>query len=1007
MYRVDLGGGVSRIALASLALAIPAATANAVSYWEDDYDLLNGLGWANPPADLIRPDVQPILNSAGVSNVIISPNWIITAAHTADQNNDLVADPGWRVGTTLLRYDGVEYRRATDAIIHPTLDVAVVKLEERDTGNPANFGASSIAVLPDADDSLVGESIVITGNGASGRYAADGTITGTNSRPLRWGNNVLTQDTGTNIIFSFDAPSSNGYIDYEALGRQGDSGGAHLARVDLGWSLAGVTGVPLSSTKITPQLRDWIENAIDEPLPDPHSGRHQATTATTSSGVANRSWASPSTWTAAMPGTSDTAWVNGSTYYSVVSSGYSAASRLFVGVHDTNVTNSSQSGSLRIDGGTMEVAESIVFGAEAGDSGSGYQSGGALSSIEMVIGYRGHGAYYADNGTIETKVLRVGTHSPGQGTNAYGEIGGRFDLGGSASIDTDGLIIAAKQDSQGRFNMLADPWHSLSSGVTAVGVAGDGAFLQQGGTHNTGTLSLGEVSSTMGYTYSLEGGRLNADVVSIDVAGSLSQTGGEVRINEGLHGDGSYELLGGKLTIGHGTRYRGNIAFPAAGPGGELTFEGHVSGAGALEMRDLSSLKFTNPHNAVLSSDAGGFYLVRDATTATAFNAAAVGPTHARGGGDLLIGSNDVFIRGQDVVNAVPITDRVVLTTGGRLTVGNPVFADGSESVYLNGGIDVSGGTLLVSSGYELRAAVSSSFTEVTVSGQGIVVAQQGSTISLDNADTTSFAESSELIAEAGSTLAFGSTSFRDGSKLTAAAGSTVSFSQLTIETGEVTINSAPAVSIEAIGAVAIEHDATLKVGYDSQGNLPRIVGYNASISGSLAFDIDDRSSLTLGSESVLIGGTNPVVPGTLTGSFVAVSGATGDHYELAVVYSSDTLAGVSFDSTEYVKVVVALPGDVNLDGAVGPADLAIVGANWDPTGSNSGNRWALGDLNQDGAVGPADQAILGANWNPTGQSVPEPTTATAVATACLVLSSRSRRHGCTKLRLTSNRLAG
>jgi uncharacterized protein (TIGR03790 family) len=63
-------------------------------------------------------------------------------------------------------------------------------------------------------------------------------------------------------------------------------------------------------------------------------------------------------------------------------------------------------------------------------------------------------------------------------------------------------------------------------------------------------------------------------------------------------------------------------------------------------------------------------------------------------------------------------------------------------------------------------------------------------------------------------------------------------------------------------------------------------------------------------------------------------------------------------------------PGDINMDGIVGSADLALLGANWGKTGQAGGGMWSLGDLNCDGTVGSADLAILGANWGAAGQSV-------------------------------------
>ncbi len=49
--------------------------------------------------------------------------------------------------------------------------------------------------------------------------------------------------------------------------------------------------------------------------------------------------------------------------------------------------------------------------------------------------------------------------------------------------------------------------------------------------------------------------------------------------------------------------------------------------------------------------------------------------------------------------------------------------------------------------------------------------------------------------------------------------------------------------------------------------------------------------------------------------------------------------------------------GDLNLDGTVGPQDLAILLGNWGAGGN------ALGDLNRDGTVGSQDVAYLLNHW--------------------------------------------
>jgi len=82
---------------------------------------------------------------------------------------------------------------------------------------------------------------------------------------------------------------------------------------------------------------------------------------------------------------------------------------------------------------------------------------------------------------------------------------------------------------------------------------------------------------------------------------------------------------------------------------------------------------------------------------------------------------------------------------------------------------------------------------------------------------------------------------------------------------------------------------------------------------------------------------------------------------------------------------------DLNRDGFCGPADLGLLGINWDPTGMTNG--WDNGDLNDDGAVGPTDLGLIGINWSPTGLTVvPEPSGLILLTIASVGFISRRRR---------------
>ena len=88
--------------------------------------------------------------------------------------------------------------------------------------------------------------------------------------------------------------------------------------------------------------------------------------------------------------------------------------------------------------------------------------------------------------------------------------------------------------------------------------------------------------------------------------------------------------------------------------------------------------------------------------------------------------------------------------------------------------------------------------------------------------------------------------------------------------------------------------------------------------------------------------------------------------------YTWGEAAWAAMRQLSYVNTVVgdplmvwkpAFPGDINGDGTVGAADLAILSKNWGATGPGGGALWGQGDFDGDGRVGASDMAIFSANW--------------------------------------------
>lgn len=122
-----------------------------------------------------------------------------------------------------------------------------------------------------------------------------------------------------------------------------------------------------------------------------------------------------------------------------------------------------------------------------------------------------------------------------------------------------------------------------------------------------------------------------------------------------------------------------------------------------------------------------------------------------------------------------------------------------------------------------------------------------------------------------------------------------------------------------------------------------------------------------------------------------------GSEYETAdllyLVTSGDVsvTGNVARDGQNYpVNLDLALPllGDVDLDGDVDASDLATLGMNWSPAGSDA--RWRSGDFHGDGNVDSVDLAMIGLHWNPGG-TVPEPVSCVVLLSGSVLLL-RSRR---------------
>lgn len=219
------------------------------------------------PADSPSGRVDPLLGdspfnavgsleiSDGVYNYIgsatvLSPNWVLTAGHNADLNDDGLEDDGLSIS---LHLPGFSSYLADSVTINPDFD---------GFGNPTVFHDLSLLYFDDPLPSglnypvlgaalMEGDNAVLAGFGRSG-YGSYGYTTSTGLTDRRSGMNVVEwfeyESGGSGMLFryDFDDADTAGQPDgslgntVETLIAPGDSGGPLLRRWQDGYALVGV-----------------------------------------------------------------------------------------------------------------------------------------------------------------------------------------------------------------------------------------------------------------------------------------------------------------------------------------------------------------------------------------------------------------------------------------------------------------------------------------------------------------------------------------------------------------------------------------------------------------------------------------------------------------------------------------------------------------------------------------------------------------------------------------------
>lgn len=222
------------------------------------------------------------------SAVALAPEWVLTAGHNADLDDDGLPDPGW---TGAFHLPGFGVFGVAEAFTHPSFtgfgkptiqdDLALLHLA---TPLPAGLAYPGLGAVG------VGDSITLVGFGRSG-FGSYGYTTNASLTSRRFGSNVIDSvaldvgGSGTPQVFryDFDEPATTGQPggslgnDLETLIGPGDSGGAALRlAVDGGWELVGINTFTegyggrfgdIGGGVLLDPNRDWIFTTTGIPEP--------------------------------------------------------------------------------------------------------------------------------------------------------------------------------------------------------------------------------------------------------------------------------------------------------------------------------------------------------------------------------------------------------------------------------------------------------------------------------------------------------------------------------------------------------------------------------------------------------------------------------------------------------------------------------------------------------------------------------------------------------------------
>ncbi|MEM7624734.1 MAG: hypothetical protein AAF333_03810 [Planctomycetota bacterium] len=591
----------------------------------------------------------------------------------------------------------------------------------------------------------------------------------------------------------------------------------------------------------------------------------------------------------------------------------------------------------------------------------------------------------------------TGTHNVGNNTDLI--VTGTYTNNGTTNLNPD----ASNTDFRINGDVTLDGGGTLAMNASAgagVAILNDAGGVQNvltnvdntiRGTGNLGQNTLGLVNQA--------GGLVLADLAGQDLTVDPGTT-------NGLTNEGTFRATNGaSLTLtgnGNGTFANAGGTIETVGAGNEIRLTANVNLTGgdliasagssieslASQTVNLIDVNVAGTHNVGNNTDLvlTGTYTNAGTTTlnpdTTNSDLRINGDVTLNGGGTLLLnpttgtGGTSIVNDGGGVQNRLTNVDNTIRGSGnlGQNSIsltnraGGTVLADGgANGLTINPGVTLVGG-------------------ETQFLNEGLVRATNNTTLSLSGTGGGAFenAAGGTIDIDAGSTLELsGTLTHRQGAVIDQAGVFNVNSGGNFINEaddyspgaspGIVNVNSGGTFTNDASGTVTFELDGDTTPGVDFD-----------TIRGDGTFNLAGTIDLELGftpdfyeSIELILDTSSSNVNGTFDQLAFDPITAPGD--ALAVTYEANA-----------VLLTRAIPGDANLDGFIGQADLNAVLLNFGSTDAT----WQTGEFTGDDFVGQADLnlVLLGfGSGTPPVTAVPEPTTLTLGVLSTLALVGRRR----------------